>query len=73
MSFFILIARTNFTKNSNFSSSFLSFDLSNFEKKFNNDLNLDKTNKKTLNKYVFYRFNQYTLLNNVDYDLWIFI
>jgi hypothetical protein len=21
----------------------------------------------------FYRLNQYTLLNNVDYDLWIFI
>jgi hypothetical protein len=66
---FIFTSETNFTKNSNSFSLFLSLDLSDFEKQFDNDLNLDKTNKKTLNKYVLYRFTQYTLLNNVDYDL----
>jgi hypothetical protein len=70
---FTLISETNLTKNSNFSSSFLSSDLSDFEKQFDNDLNLDKTDKKILNKYVFYCLNQYTLLNSVDYDLWISI
>ncbi len=69
MSFFIFITETNMTKNSNFSSSLLSLDLSDFEKQFDNDLDLDKTNKKTLNKYVFYCLSQYTLLNSVDYDL----
>jgi hypothetical protein len=73
MSFFTLIAETNFTKNLNFSSSFLNSNLSDFEKQFDNDLNLDKTDKKIFNKYVLYRFIQYTLLNSVDYDLWIFI
>jgi hypothetical protein len=75
--FIILIAENsnsqNFTKNSNSSSSFLSSDLSDFEKQFDNDLNLDKADKKILNKYVFYRLNQYTLLNSVNYDLWISI
>ncbi len=74
-----LIAETNLTKNinlsnvSNFSSSLLSSDLSDFEKQFDDDLNLDKADKKIFNKYVFYRLNQYTLLNNVNYDLWILI
>ncbi len=64
---------SNLTKNSNFSSSLLSSDLSDFEKQFDNDLDLDKADKKTLNKYVIYRLTQYTLLDSVDYDLWIFI
>jgi CBS domain containing-hemolysin-like protein len=50
-------------------SSILSLDLSDFEKQFDNDLDLDKADKKTLNKYVFYRLSQYTLLDSVDYDL----
>jgi hypothetical protein len=54
---------------SNLSSSLLSSDLSDFEKQFDNDLDLDKADKKTLNKYVFYRLSQYTLLNSVNYDL----
>ncbi len=58
---------------SNSFSSLLSSDLPDFEKQFDNDLNLDKADKKILNKYVFYRLSQYTLLNSVDYDLWIFI
>ncbi len=58
---------------SNSSSSLLSSDLSDFEKQFDNDLDLDKAVKKTLNKYVIYRLTQYTLLDSVDYDLWIFI
>jgi hypothetical protein len=66
----ILIAEnSNLTKNSNLSSSLLSSDLSDIEKQVDNDLDLDKADKKTLNKYVFYRLNQYTLLNSVDYDL----
>jgi hypothetical protein len=69
------IAQANLTKNSNLSnvsnlsSSLLSSDLSDFEKQFDNDLDLDKADKKILNKYVFYRLNQYTLLNSVNYDL----
>jgi hypothetical protein len=58
-------------KISNFFSSLLNSNLSNFEKLFDNDLNVNKINKKTLNKYVFYRLSQYTLLNSVNYDLWI--
>jgi hypothetical protein len=73
MSSFTFTSETNFTKNSNFSSSLLSSDLFDFEKQFDNNLNLDKTNKKILNKHDFYRFTQYTLLDSVDYDLWIFI
>jgi hypothetical protein len=73
MSSSTLIAETNLTKNSNLSSSLLSSVLSDFEKQFDNDLDLDKANKKILNKYVFYRLSQYTLLNSVNYDLWISI
>ncbi len=73
MSFSTLIAETNFIKISNLSSSLLSSDLSDFEKQFDNDLDLDKADKKTLNKYVLYRLTQYTLLDSVDYGLWIFI
>ncbi len=62
-------AGTNFTENSNPSSSLLSSGLPDFEKQFDNDLDLDKADKKTLNKYVFYRLSQYTLLDSVDYDL----
>jgi hypothetical protein len=70
----ILVAEnSNLTKNSNLSSSLLSSGLSNFEKQFGNDLNGNKADKKTLNKYVLYRLTQYTLLDSVDYDLWIFI
>ncbi len=69
----LIAENSNLTKNSNFSSSLLSSDLSDFEKQFDNDLNLDKADKKTLNKYVIYRLTQYTLLDSVDYDLWIFI
>jgi hypothetical protein len=75
MSSFTLIAETNLTKNSNLSknsnssSSLLSSDLSDFEKQFDNDLDLDKADKKTLNKYVLYRLTQYTLLDSVDNDL----
>jgi hypothetical protein len=72
-SFFILIAETNFIQNSNLSSSLLSSGLSDFEKQFDNDLDLNKADKKILNKYVFYRLSQYTLLNSVNYDLWISI
>jgi hypothetical protein len=73
MSSSTFILETNLTKISNSSSSLLSSDLSDFEKQFDNDLNLDKTDKKILNKYVFYRLSQYTLLNSVNYDLWISI
>ncbi len=73
MSSSTLIAETNLTKNSNPSSPLLSSDLPDFEKQFDNDLDLDKADKKILNKYVFYRLSQYTLLNSVNYDLWIFI
>jgi hypothetical protein len=69
MSSSTLIAETNLIENSNLSSSLLSSDLSDFEKQFDNDLNLDKADKKILNKYVFYRLSQYTLLNSVNYDL----
>ncbi len=69
----LIAENSNLTKNSNLSSSLLSSDLSDFEKQFDNDLDLDKTDKKTLNKYVIYRLTQYTLLDSVDYDLWIFI
>jgi type VI protein secretion system component Hcp len=69
MLFSTLIADTNLTKNSNLSSSLLSLDLSDLEKQFDNDLDLDKADKKTLNKYVLYRLTQYTLLDSVDYDL----
>jgi hypothetical protein len=57
------IAEANLTKNSNLSnvsnssSSLLSSDLSDFEKQFDNDLDLDKADKKILNKYVFYRLS----------------
>jgi hypothetical protein len=63
----------NLTENSNPSSPLLSSGLSDFEKQFDNGLDLDKADKKTLNKYVIYRLTQYTLLDSVDYDLWIFI
>ncbi len=53
MSFITLTSEINLTKNSNLSSSLLSSDLSDFEKQFDNDLDLDKTDKKILNKYVF--------------------
>jgi uncharacterized protein YbaP (TraB family) len=69
MSSSTLIAETNLIENSNFSSSLSSSDLSDFEKQFDNDLDLDKADKKTLNKYVLYRLTQYTLLDSVDYDL----
>jgi hypothetical protein len=69
MSSSTLIAETNLAKNSNLSSSLLSSGLSDFEKQFDNDLDFDKTDKKILNKYVFYRLSQYTLLNSVNYDL----
>jgi hypothetical protein len=59
----------NPTKNSNPSSPLLSSGLPDFEKQFDNDLDLDKADKKILNKYVFYRLSQYTLLNSVNYDL----
>jgi hypothetical protein len=54
-------------------SSLLNSNLSDFEKQFDNDLNLDKADKKTFNKYVIYRLTQYTLLDSVNYDLWISI
>jgi hypothetical protein len=69
----LIAENSNLTKNSNSSSSLLSSDLSDFEKQLNNDLDVDKTDKKTLNKYVLYRLTLYTLLDSVDYDLWIFI
>jgi hypothetical protein len=62
-------AEANFTENSNPPSPLLSSDLPDFEKQFGNDLDLDKADKKTLNKYVFYRLSQYTLLDSVDYGL----
>jgi hypothetical protein len=51
-------------------SSLLNLDLSDFEKQFDNDLNLDKADKKTVNKYVIYcvdkRFYQPSrLINNL--------
>jgi hypothetical protein len=57
----------------NLSSSLLRSDLSDFEKLFDNDLDIDKTDKKSLNKYVIYRLNQYIMLSSVNYHLWIFI
>jgi hypothetical protein len=68
-----LTAGANLTENSNSSSSILSSGLPDFEKQFGNGLDLDKADKKTLNKYVIYRLTQYTLLDSVDYGLWIFI
>jgi hypothetical protein len=68
-------AEANLTENSNLSnvsnpsSSLLSSGLPDFEKQFGNDLDLDKADKKILNKYVFYRLSQYTLLNSVNYGL----
>jgi hypothetical protein len=70
LSLTIFIAEnSNFIKNLNLSSSLLNSNLSDFEKQFDNDLNVDKTDKKTLNKYVLYRLIKYTLLDSVDYDL----
>ncbi len=64
---------SNPSENSNPPSSLLSSGLSDFEKQFDNGLDLDKADKKFLNKYVFYRLSQYTLLNSVNYELWISI
>ncbi len=69
----LIAENLNLTNYSNPSSSLLSSGLPDFEKQFGNDLNLDKADKKTLNKYVIYHLTQYTLLDSVDYDLWIFI
>jgi hypothetical protein len=65
----LIAENLNLTNYSNPSSSLLSSGLPDFEKQFGNDLNLDKADKKTLNKYVIYHLTQYTLLDSVDYDL----
>ncbi len=62
----LIAENSHLTKNSNSSLSLLSLGLPDFEKQFDNDSDLDKADKKTLNKYVLYRLTQYTLLNSVD-------
>ncbi len=57
LSSIILISKNSKSSNSNSFSSLLESDLSDFEKLCDHDLNIDKTDEKSLNKYVVYSLN----------------